>query len=456
VLRKDDRLMTPPSTGVDVPFFERARETAPPEILRRWQWERVAVGLPEVWDSNAFWRRRLQAAGVRDPRDVGTWADFDRIPRLAKTDLAADQAAHPPFGTNHTHPLDRHVRVFQTSGTTGPPIRWLETEASWAWWARCWAFVFRGAGLGPQDRLFFPFSFGLFVGFWAGLEGARVLGAMAIPGGGQDSPTRLHTMQELGATALVCTPSYGLHLAEVARAQGVEPATLGVRTTVHAGEPGAGIPAVRQRLETLWGARAYDHAGMTEVGAYGFECVAQAGLHVNELEFIAEVLDPESGQPVAPGEVGELTLTNLGRWGAPVLRYRSGDRVRVGTSACPCGRTFVRLEGGILGRVDDMLVVRGVNVFPSALEGIVRRFTGVDEFQIEVFRRGALDEVRLLLEIDGSPRPGDSVGATIDRVAEAVRRDLGIRVEVAAVPARTLPRYELKARRVVRREEPGL
>jgi phenylacetate-CoA ligase len=195
---------------------------------------------------------------------------------------------------------------------------------------------------------------------------------------------------------------------------------------------------------------------MTEVGAYGFECVAQAGLHVNELEFIAEVLDPESGQPVAPGEVGELTLTNLGRWGAPVLRYRSGDRVRVGTSACPCGRTFVRLEGGILGRVDDMLVVRGVNVFPSALEGIVRRFTGVDEFQIEVFRRGALDEVRLLLEIDGSARPGDNVGATIDRVAEAVRRDLGIRVEVAAVPTRTLPRYELKARRVVRREEPGL
>ena len=190
------------------------------------------------------------------------------------------------------------MRVFQTSGTTGPPIRWLETEDSWTWWARCWAFVFRGAGLGPSDRLFFPFSFGLFVGFWAGLEGARVLGALAIPGGGQDSPTRLHAIRELGATALVCTPSYGLHLAELARAQGIDPAHLGVRTTVHAGEPGAGIPAVRQRLEALWGARAYDHAGMTEVGAYGFECVAQAGLHVNELEFVAEVLEPESGRPV--------------------------------------------------------------------------------------------------------------------------------------------------------------
>ena len=179
--------MSRPDAAADVPFLDRARETAPPDSLRRWQWERLAAGLGEVWGSNAFWRGRLQAAGVRDPRDVGSWADFARLPRLTKAELAADQAAHPPFGTNHTHPLDRYVRVFQTSGTTGPPIRWLETEASWTWWARCWAFVFRGAGLGPQDRLFFPFSFGLFVGFWAGLEGARVLGAMAIPGGGQDS-----------------------------------------------------------------------------------------------------------------------------------------------------------------------------------------------------------------------------------------------------------------------------
>jgi phenylacetate-CoA ligase len=447
--------MTRGAARVDVPFLDRARETAPPETLRDWQWRRLAAGLEEISGSNDFWRERLRAAGIRDPRDVASWADFTRLPRLTKADLAADQAAHPPFGMNRTHPLERYVRVFQTSGTTGPPIRWLETEASWTWWARCWAFVFRGAGLGPGDRLFFPFSFGLFVGFWAGLEGARVLGAMAIPGGGQDSSTRLHAIRELGATALVCTPSYALHLAEVARAQGTDPAALGIRTTVHAGEPGAGIPAVRQRLEALWGARTYDHAGMTEVGAYGFECAAQAGLHVNELEFVAEVLEPESGRPVAPGEIGELTLTNLGRWGAPVLRYRSGDRVRLGTSACACGRTFARLEGGILGRVDDMLVVRGVNVFPSALEGIVRRFTLVDEFQIEVFRRGAMDEVRLLVEIEEAGGAAALATETVRGVIDAVRRDLGIRVDVVAVPARTLPRYELKARRVVRREDPG-
>jgi phenylacetate-CoA ligase len=444
--------MTPLDARDAVGFLDPDRETAPADALRAWRWERLAAGLDAVWEANPFWRARLRAAGVRDARDVGSWDDFGRLPRLTKKELADDQAAHPPFGTNRTHPIERYVRVFQTSGTTGRPIRWLETEASWAWWARCWAFVFRAAGVGPGDRLLFPFSFGLFVGFWAGLEGARTVGAMAIPGGGQDSATRLHVIRELGATGLVCTPSYGLHLAEVARAHGVDPATLGVRTTVHAGEPGAGIPAVRHRLESLWGARAYDHAGMTEVGAYGFECTAQTGLHVNELEFIAEVLEPDSGRPVAPGEIGELTLTNLGRWGAPVLRYRSGDRVRVAPGGCPCGRTFARLGGGILGRVDDMLTVRGVNVFPSALEGIVRRFAAVDEFQIEVFRRGAMDELRLLIEVEGGAAAAALVDETVRGLAEAVRRDLGIRVDVAAVPGRTLPRYELKARRVVRRE----
>lgn len=432
-------------------FFDRSRETAPAGELRARQWERLAAGLREVWATNPFWRRRLGAAGVRDPRDVASWADFAALPRLSKPELTEDQAAHPPFGTNLTYPLERYVRLFQTSGTTGQPLRWLDTEESWAWWGRIWAFVFRGAGLGPGDRIYFPFSFGLFVGFWGGFEGARTLGALAIPGGGQDSPARLHWMRELGATAVVCTPSYALHLAEVAAAHGIELAALGVRTTVHAGEPGAGIPAVRRRIESLWGARAYDHAGMTEVGAYGFECAAQAGLHVNELEFVAEVLDPESGRPVGPGEVGELTLTNLGRWGSPVFRFRSGDRVRVAADPCPCGRTFQRLDGGILGRVDDMLIVRGVNVFPSALEGIVRRFDGIDEFMIEVFRQGALDEVRLLLEIDGEARSADTVKGTVQGVIDAVRRDLGIRVEAVAVPARSLPRWELKAKRVVRR-----
>jgi phenylacetate-CoA ligase len=335
------------------------------------------------------------------------------------------------------------VRVHQTSGTTGTPLRWLDTQASWEWWAHCWRFVLAGAGLGPADRVFFPFSFGLFIGFWAGFEGARALGALAIPGGGADSVTRLAAMQALGATALVCTPSYALHLAETARERGVDAATLPVRITVHAGEPGAGIPAVRARIETAWGARTFDHAGMTEMGAYGYECGAQAGLHVNESEFIAEILDPATGAPAAEGE---LVLTNLGRLGSPVIRYRTGDRARWADGACACGRTFRRLEGGILGRLDDMLIVRGVNIFPSAVDGIVRRFTAVDEYQIEVFRDGELDEARILLEVGA----GDAT-AVCSAVHEALRAGLGLRLPVMAAPPRTLPRFELKARRVVRR-----
>jgi len=425
--------------------FDRALETLDAARLREHQWRRLRALLDAIYAApgNAFWRAAWARAGVSGPGDLKTWDDFQRLPLSRKSDVVEDQVAHPPFGTNLTYPLERYVRVHQTSGTTGAPLRWLDTQASWDWWAHCWRYVLAGAGLGPADRIYFPFSFGLFIGFWAGFEGARVLGALAIPGGGADSPTRLAAMQALGATALVCTPSYALHLAETGRERGVDVAALTVRATVHAGEPGAGIPAVRARIEAHWGARAFDHAGMTEMGAYGYECAAQAGLHVNESEFIAEVLDPATG---APAREGELVLTNLGRLGSPVIRYRTGDRVRLADAPCACGRTFRRLEGGILGRLDDMLILRGVNVFPSAVEDIVRRFAAVEEFQVEVFRAGELDEARILVEVGA----GDAAGVCA-ALQEALRSGLGLRLQVTLAPPRSLPRFELKARRVVRR-----
>jgi phenylacetate-CoA ligase len=420
-------------------------ETLSRDERRVQQWRRFRAMAAEILGGdqrpgNEFLRRRWGAAGVRSVDDLNGWDDFVRLPRTRKAEFVEDQAAHPPFGTNLTYPLERYVRVHQTSGTTGTPIRWLETQASWDWWAYCWEFVLAGAGVTPADRVFFPFSFGLFIGFWAGFEGARALGAMAIPGGGQDSPSRLASMKALGATVLVCTPSYALHLAEVARERGVDLAKLSVRRTVHAGEPGAGIVSVRARIENAWAARAFDHAGMTEVGAYGYECAEQAGLHVNESEFIAEVIDPATG---AAAFEGELVLTNLGRLGSPAIRYRTGDRVRVAETRCACGRTFVRLPGGILGRLDDMLIVRGVNIFPAAIEEIIRRFPAIDEFQIEVFRDGELDEVQVLVEVDDR--------FAVAPVVDALRAGFGIRLQVVPVAPRSLPRYELKARRVVRR-----
>jgi len=426
-------------------MLDPALETLPRERLTEHQWRRFRALAAELLGGpgapgNAFVRKKWGAAGVGAVADLSGWDAFRRLPFTTKQEFVADQAEHPLFGTNLTYPLERYVRIHQTSGTSGTPLRWLDTQASWDWWTRCWQFVLAAASVTPADRVFFPFSFGLFIGFWAGFDGARALGALAIPGGGQDSATRLAWIETLGATVLVCTPSYALHLVEVARERGIDLAKLPVRITVHAGEPGAGIPAVRARIEAGWGARTFDHSGMTEMGAYGYECVEQAGLHVNESEFIAEVIDPATG---APAREGELVLTNLGRVGSPAIRYRTGDRVRLADEPCACGRTFLRLAGGILGRLDDMLIVRGVNVFPSAIEGIVRRFPQVDEFQIEVFRDGQLDEIRVLLEI------ADATAAV--SVQEALRAGLGIRLEVAPVALGSLPRYELKARRVVRR-----
>jgi phenylacetate-CoA ligase len=408
--------------------------------------------LNEVGRRNPFYRRRWEEHGLELPPRVGELEDLRRLPLTTKRDLVEDQIAHPPFGTVLTYPLERYVRFHQTSGTTGAPIRWLDTPESWEWWIRCWTYVLRAAGVGAADRVLFAFSFGPFVGFWSGFEAAWRLGALAIPGGGQDSVLRLRTLVDSRATVLVCTPSYALHLAGVAREQGLDPAATSIRTTIHAGEPGASVPGTRRRIEEAWGATCFDHYGLTEVGALSFQCRERPdALHVNDAEFVVEVLDPRTGEAAWEGE-GELVVTNLGRPCSPVIRYRTGDLVRLVRDRCECGRTFGRLEGGVRGRVDDMLVVRGMNVFPSAIEDVVRRHPLVEEFRIEVFKRGEMDQVRLLLEpVEGL---GDEAAARqAAEVAEDLRRHLGIRVETAAVPPGTLPRFELKAKRLVRLSE---
>jgi phenylacetate-CoA ligase len=207
--------------------------------------------------------------------------------------------------------------------------------------------------------------------------------------------------------------------------------------SIHAGEPGASIPATRERIEKELGVEAFDHTGATEIGAYGFSCSARDGVHINESEFIAEVLDARTGEERDEGE-GELVLTNLGRWGMPVIRYRTGDRVRAVRDACSCGRTLLKLVGGIAGRVDDMVTVRGVNVFPSAIEAIIRRFEEVGEYRVELATVREMDELHCTVEA-----PVD----VAERVAAAIHRELGIRSKVETVPPGTLPRFEMKAKR---------
>jgi phenylacetate-CoA ligase len=397
--------------------------------------ERVNALLEEILPANRF-----QASRLGTLRRLDGPQDFLKIPFLTKQELAADAVANPPFGTNLTYPLEKYIRYHQTSGTTGAPLRVLDTPESWDWWGRCWGTVLRQAGVTPQDRLFFAFSFAASIGFWSAFHGATLMGALCIPAGGASTRQRLKILRDTGATVLLCTPSYALHLAEEARKEGIPICGSSVRMIIHAGEAGASIPATRRRLEEAWGARQLDHAGATEVGAWGIGCPEGRGLYVNEEEFIAEVVDPATQGPVVPGQTGELVLTNLGRGAWPALRYRTGDIVRPIREPQPDGRLL--LEGGILGRVDDMITIRGMNVYPSALEEVLRSVAGTGEFQITADRLGELDELTIRLE--GNEEVCREVGRRMDDL-------LGVQVEIVAVAQGVLPRGDGKAKRFVDR-----
>ncbi len=427
-------------------FYDRSRETADRDRLAELQDRKLRLLMAELPD-NPFYRRKLAAAGVA-PGQIRRCADLAALSFTTKSELQQSQLRHPPYGELQTYPPARYRYLHQTSGTSGRPLLWLDTEDDWQTWLRCWGHVYRGAGVEPGDVVFCAFSFGPYVAHWTALAGARAIGALALPGSGLSSRQRLERMLEHRATVLVSTPTYALHLAEVAAEHGIDLAASPVRTTIHAGEPGASVAAVKRRIEELWGARAFDHAGATEVGAWGFDCLADdLAIHLNELEFFFEVIDPESGEPVPDGERGELVATTLGRPGMPVVRYRTGDLVVRDDRPCACGRTLSRIEGGVLGRADDMLTVRGVNVYPSAVDGVVRGLPEIVEYEVEVRRRGALDE--LLIKVEAAA-PREVVEPAL---VAAFRSRLGIRVDVAWAEAGSLPRYELKARRFKRIRE---
>ena len=415
--------------------------------LAEGQGRRLMELLRAIHGRNQFYTRKLQDAGI-DINSLRLPEDFKRLPLTTKAELNADQAANPPWGTALTEPLSHYTRYCQTSSTTGRPLRWIDTNDSWQWLLECWKTVYRGARVTQNDRVFFPFSFGPFLGFWAGFEAGPQIGLHCIPGGGMSSQIRLSMIETIGATVVCCTPTYALRLAEIAEHERRRPLADGtVRMLIVAGEPGGSIPATRERIERSWGARVLDHHGLTEVGPVSFECWdAPGSLHINEAEFIAEVLDLRTGEEVEDGQTGELVLTNLGRTASPAIRYRTGDLVVRRSEPCACGRTWARLEGGILGRADDMVNIRGVNVYPVGIESVVRRLPEVVEFRSVVSRQGSMRSLRL--EIEVAPEFEDS-NAVASRVAYHLREGLGLSVNVLVVESGTLPRFEMKANRFV-------
>lgn len=412
------------------------------------QLEQLRALVSRLIPANKFYARKLQAAGLG--ADLASLQDFSTcFPFTTKDELVADQLASPPFGTNLTCPLDRYTRFHQTSGTTGTPLQWLDTPENWAAMLEGWTEIFRVSGVGPGDRVMFAFSFGPFLGFWLAFESAAKLGCLCLPGGGLSSAARLRLMSASKANVLCCTPTYALRLAEVAAGEKILTQSLGVEKIIVAGEPGGSIPATRAHLEALWpGARIFDHHGMTETGPVTYECPARpCVLHVLEDAFLPEVIDPATGRHVAPGEIGELVLTTLGRADSPVLRYRTGDLVRSsGKIACACGRHELALAGGILGRSDDMVVVRGVNVYPRAVEEIIRSGGGVAEYQVNIHTARAMTEISVSVEIEPGAEPG-GLAAKLEKQFQAA---LSLRVPVKVVAPGSLPRFEGKARRWVK------
>ena len=381
------------------------------------------------------------AAKLGERRRVESLEEFrEEIPFTTKDELAADHEDHPPYGTTLTYPLETYTRFHHTSGTRGNPMAWLDDPAGWAWILESWQWVWSNAGTRSGDSAFFPFSFGPFLGFWSAFEAAAAMGIRAIPGGGLSSEDRLRMMALHRPQFMACTPTYSLHLALVGKGMGLPVDRLGIKALVVCGEPGGSIPEVRERIEAEWGARVIDHHGMTETGPVTVSDPDHPDLlRIYHSSYHAEVVSPESLEQVTLGEVGELVLTTLGRYGAPLIRYRTGDLVRPVASEKTDPAPFA-LQGGIIGRADDMVVVRGVNIYPSAIEAVVRSVDGVGEYQVEVDEQGTLPEISLVIENLGDGRSEEALEARLRSV-------FSMRIPVRAVEFGTLPVSEVKAQR---------
>ena len=397
--------------------------------------------LAVIAPSNVFYRRKLAAADGLN--GFASLAEFSaRLPFTTKDELARDQQQNPPYGSTLTFPAERYTRFHQTSGTGGKPLIWLDTAESWQWVLENWKTIWRKAGAVAGDSAFFAFSFGPFLGFWSAFDSAQQLGLRTIPAGGMSSNERVRFLLARRPRILCCTPTYALRLAEVARLEGLSLRDSGVERVMVAGEPGGSVPEVRQRIEESWpGAQVVDHHGMTEVGPVSYGCAEQpALLRMMHDRYFAEVLRPGTNEPIAPGESGELVLTTLGRDACPLLRYRTGDLVRpVALAGEPAGE--FGLAGGILGRVDDMVIVRGVNLYPAAVDAAIRAFGRVHEYQVEIDQRRTLPEVRIRFQ------PTDAVNDLRADLAAHLRATFQIRIDVEQVAPGTLPVFEFKARR---------
>ncbi len=435
-----------------IEYFDQKVETASRDEIAMLQFQKLEVLLKKVYTSNPFWQSKFGQFGIT-LTDIRSIDDLHKLPFTTKKEFEEDQEKHPPFGTNLTEPLENYVQYHQTSGTTGKPLKFLDTKESWEWRGRVACYILKGAGVNRGDRILFPFNFGPYTAFWVIYEGAYQFGALIIPTGGWNSLQRLECIIENRVTVIPTTPSYALILADAANEHHIDISSSNVRILMLSGEPGALVPGIREKLQRLWNAQCFDYIGMTEVGTWGFQCMEEPnGVHILESEFIAEIIDPETGIPVQEGEVGELVLTNLGRSCMPAIRYRTTDLVKAKKEICPCGRTFRVFEGGVLGRKDEMIIIRGVNVFPNVLTNIVEDYIQLgDDYQIEVYKERGIDEIVIKLEMKEEEKK-ETIKRTIQ---DEIKRKLNLRVRAEVLTKGTHSKSVYKAKRFIDKRKEG-
>ncbi|MDZ7700255.1 MAG: AMP-binding protein [Deltaproteobacteria bacterium] len=430
-------------------YWNPVLETLPHETLRELQVKKFRRIFTWAYDHSKLHRSLYDAAGIK-PEDIRSMEDIRYVPTVEKSMMRDIQRKDPfPYGDALCVPLEEVSEFRQTSGTTGQPVYQADTWADWEWWSECWAFILWAQGYRPKDRVFIPFGYNIFVAFWAGHYAAEKIGAEVVPGGVLDTQARILKIDELKATAMMATPTYVLSMAATARDKmGLDPASMSIERITCAGEPGASIPTTKKRMEDAWGAKVYDHAGATEIGAWCYECDEQpGGLHVNEGCFLVEIVDVDTGEYIeAPGRRGKMIITAFDRYAQPCIRFDSKDIIEWAADPCPCGRSFRLIKGGVVGRADDITKVKGVLLSPSAIEEVVRGIEGLgDEFEVIVDKVGDTDRITLKVELlpDHKERRPDIEGELKDQLR--LKTNLGYKLEFHDLE--TLPRYEVKAKR---------
>jgi phenylacetate-CoA ligase len=427
-------------------------ECADPAVRDEIVLAKLKAQVSYAWDHSPFYRRKWHTAGL-SPESLCGLKDLARFPVVSKAELRAAQAAEPPFGDYLGIDPSAVARIHGTSGTTGRPTVFGIGADDWRRIAEAHARILWGAGIRPHDRILICSFFSLYLGSWGALVGGERLGATVFPFGAGVPGQTLMAVQwarDLQPTAFYGTPSYALHFAETARREGIDPAGLGFRILFFSGEPGAGIPATKELIERSFGGICIDMGSMAEMTPWmtNAECRHRTGMHLWQDLVYTQVCDPETFEPLPYGAEGTPVYTHLERTSQPMIRLVSGDRARWVDGPCPCGRTYPRLPDGLYGRFDDMIIVRGENIYPSAVEDTLRAIEGFGgEFRVIVSRKEAMDD--LLVQAEYAPTHAGLIDALGQTMRERLRARLGVHPRLELLPAGALPRSEFKARRVI-------